>query len=111
MAAACLACTQHPINPAAPRTSPADPLLQEQELRQTQGHHLIKCEVWDALALANQRLGAMAGEADALASGLKACRAGANSKDRRARVGGLELLGAGWLCGVGDQQRNATGTT
>ena len=55
---------------------------QEQELRQTGGNHPLKCEVWDALARCNQRLGAVAAEQGALAAGLKACRAGATSKDK-----------------------------
>lgn len=59
-------------------------LSAEQDLRQTQGNHLLKCEVCDALALANQRLGAVQAEADALQAGLKACRAGATSKDKEA---------------------------
>ena len=69
---------------ATPRAcSPHQPAcLQEQELRQTQGHHLLKCEVWDALARCHQKLGAMAAEREALASGLKACRLGASSKDK-----------------------------
>ncbi len=58
------------------------PLLQEQELRQTQGNHLLKCEVWDCLALCNRKLGAVAAELEALTSGVKACRHGANSKDK-----------------------------
>lgn len=75
--------------------------LQEQELRQTQGHHLLKCEVWDALALANQRLGAVGAEADALAAGLKACRQGAASKDRWGAQGeGVQMLGRG-CCATG----------
>ncbi|PSC74019.1 MAU2 chromatid cohesion factor-like protein [Micractinium conductrix] len=57
-------------------------LLAEQELRQTGGNHPLKCEVWDALARCNQRLGAVAAEQGALAAGLKACRAGATSKDK-----------------------------
>ena len=56
--------------------------LQEQDLRQTQGNFLLKCEVCNALAQANQRLGAVQAEADALRAGLKACRAGATSKDK-----------------------------
>lgn len=70
----------HPL-PATP-TPPPCSNLQEQDLRQTQGNHLLKCEVCDALALANQRLGAVQAEADALTVGLKACRAGATSKDK-----------------------------
>lgn len=57
-------------------------IMQEQELRQTQGHHLLKCEVWEALAICSQRLGAVAAEQGALVSGLKACRQGAASKDK-----------------------------
>ncbi|PRW61370.1 MAU2 chromatid cohesion factor-like protein [Chlorella sorokiniana] len=61
-------------------------LAAEQDLRQMQGNHLLKCEVCDALVLANQRLGAVQAEADALQAGLKACRAGATSKDKEALV-------------------------
>ena len=67
-------CLALPIRPTS--------LLQEQDLRQTQGNQLLKCEVCDALALANQRLGAVQAEADALQAGLKACRAGTTSKDK-----------------------------
>lgn len=61
---------------------PAPPLPQEKHLRQTQGHHLLKCEVWDALSCCHQRLGAVAAESGALEAGLKACRQGATSKDK-----------------------------
>lgn len=85
--AACTAATAAAL-PAGPLRSPPTfgcmpPCLpQEQQLRETQGNHLLKCEVADALALANQRLGKVQAEADALAAGLKACRAGAGSKDK-----------------------------
>jgi hypothetical protein len=45
------------------------------------GHHLLKCEVWDALARCHQKLGAVAAEQHALAAGLKVCQQGAASKD------------------------------
>lgn len=67
------------------RLAPTKPCIlreQEQGLRQSQGHHLVRVEVWDALARCHQKLGAVAAEADALAAGLKACRAGADSKDK-----------------------------
>lgn len=69
----------HPLRAPPPYLPPS---AQEQQLRETQGNHLLKCEVADALALANQRLGKVQAEADALAAGLKACRAGAGSKDK-----------------------------
>lgn len=47
-----------------------------------QGNHILKCEVWDLLARCNLKLGAVAAEHTALASGLKACRQGATSKDK-----------------------------
>ncbi|KAL4854744.1 RuBisCO large subunit-binding protein subunit alpha [Chlorella vulgaris] len=59
-------------------------LTAEQDLRQSQGSHLLKCEVWDALARCNQKLGAVAAEQNALVAGLKACRQGAASKDKDA---------------------------
>ncbi|KAL4452639.1 hypothetical protein ABPG75_008301 [Micractinium tetrahymenae] len=59
-------------------------LTAENQLRQTQGHHLLKCEVWDALARCHQRLGAVPAERSALEAGLKTCRQGATSKDKEA---------------------------
>ncbi|KAL4439010.1 hypothetical protein ABPG77_006947 [Micractinium sp. CCAP 211/92] len=59
-------------------------LAAEKHLRQTQGHHLLKCEVWDALSRCHQRLGAVAAESGTLEAGLKACRLGATSKDKEA---------------------------
>ncbi|KAI3432577.1 hypothetical protein D9Q98_004126 [Chlorella vulgaris] len=59
-------------------------LAAEQDLRQSQSSHLLKCEVWDALARCNQKLGAVAAEQNALVAGLKACRQGAASKDKDA---------------------------
>ncbi|EFN51525.1 expressed protein [Chlorella variabilis] len=57
-------------------------LIAEQDLRQ--GHHLLRSEVWDALARCNQKLGAVAAEHKALSLGLKACQQGATSKDEDA---------------------------